>query len=739
MGKASASILLPDISNPAATWSDAERTGAIESSIDDHRLVIIGNPGAGKSTFVRHVMHSSSSDRETSRATFVFELKRYPFNDPKSFHELIAQGARAINHIEVDGPDIRDIFLLGLGNVIFDGLDEVTDLGQRRQLVETLEEFARRFPLVRIMVTSREEGYSSASLNSTLFSVYRLPDFTNAQVQEYVQRWFGLTADPPDDSAYLSSRFLEESEHAADLRTNPLMLSLLCMIYRYEGYIPENRPQVYEDCAELLFDRWDKIRHVRSHIKPDAKGRYLIQELAYFFFTHQRSQGGAEEYILLRLLQEYLSRNIVDDQVEARERARDFLDYCAGRAWLLARVGTSARGERLFGFTHRTFMEYFAGCYFVRHYPGLDQFVERVRMLVDAGSSEIVPQIAIQRFDEGTADGLDDCLSTLLFGSRNLTEKVLSPYIPFVLRCLRFMSPTPHTLEKIFTASFQHYAKSRSAEVLTLLETMNRECRTALTRFCERVVEDSKLAIRPRSLPLVIGCYMMLARIGDGKSRILRRSLEAALLANLQELASLGFSDFISELLSSGLISTPDFAKLCGATRLLAMEVNADGRKILLPGIAALEIEHAYSCSLTSRIFEPSVVLKWVFYDPSNLPSMSRSSAMHFAFSAKGWRTPAALSPGLHKRESLALLRASAVFGLMIIVEADATDIPEWIRNIALRVTKADFFENLRRSREERVALDGLGLSQLHRLGLGPAWSEYVISWTRAEFSIIDE
>lgn len=616
LAKTQASLLLPEITLSAVAKKSTESSiaGTPEGEIDDHRMVIIGNPGAGKTTFVRYAMHSSSRNPARARASFIFELKKYPFGDPRPFYELIADGIRAVNHIEADSAAIRDIFLLGLGNVIFDGLDEVTDLNRRRQVIDSIEGFVHRFPLVRVMVTSREEGYSAARLNSALFSAYRLPDFNDSQIEDYVHRWFSLTADPSSDNAsFVSSRFLEESEHAADLRPNPLMLSLLCMLYRYEGYIPENRPQVYEECAELLFDRWDKVRHVRSHIRPDAKGRYLVQEIAYFFFTHQRSQGGAEEYVLQRVLQDYLVRNIIADQEEARTRAREFLDYCAGRAWLLARVGTSPRGDRLFGFTHRTFMEYFAGCYFVRHHPGLDQFVEKVRELIDAGGSEIVPQIAIQRFDENTAGGLDDCLSMLLFGSRTLTERTRTAYIPCVLRCLRFMSPTPYTLDKIFAASFRYYSTSRSPEILLLLTSMNRECQSALARFCERVAEVSSSSIQRDSLSLIIACYMIVIRTDDERFTNLRSSLETALLAHREELSKWGYVDFVSELLAIGAIDPDTFARTCGASSLFAMEISAAGRMILLPGVAALEIKDSFECDIRNSAFNPGPVLKVAF------------------------------------------------------------------------------------------------------------------------------
>ena len=40
--------------------------------------------------------------------------------------------------------------------------------------------------------------------------------------------------------------------------------------------------------------------------------------------------------------------------------AREFVEFCRGRMWVFTDAGTTVSGQRLYGFTHRTFLEYFA-------------------------------------------------------------------------------------------------------------------------------------------------------------------------------------------------------------------------------------------------------------------------------------------------------------------------------------------------------------------------------------------
>jgi predicted NACHT family NTPase len=48
---------------------------------------------------------------------------------------------------------------------------------------------------------------------------------------------------------------------------------------------------------------------------------------------------------------------------DARAAAAEFVEFCRGRMWVFSEVGTTATGENLYAFTHRTFLEYFAAAW----------------------------------------------------------------------------------------------------------------------------------------------------------------------------------------------------------------------------------------------------------------------------------------------------------------------------------------------------------------------------------------
>ncbi|MGW3958982.1 NACHT domain-containing protein [Amycolatopsis sp. NPDC005003] len=431
----------------------------------ERRVVVLGNPGAGKSTYIRYLTHWLSSDHPGRQPVtpFLVELKHFG-KGWDNLVQMISTRLRVVLQTEVDQKYIRTILTLGSATVVFDALDEAGDLTDRREAVEAIERFCRRYPLVQVLVTSRREGYSSAQLDPSLFAAYILPDFDPPQIRSYVDSWFQFVASP--EAILPSTRadaFLRESEHIHELRSNPLMLSLLCLLYEYEGWIPENRLQVYKECANLLFVRWDRARRVNAKETTLQSTHiwYLFQELGFWFFTKDAETSPTERAVH-KVIESFLAREIQQHLTAGTSiEATDFLEFCAGRAWLLTRVGSTAKGERLFDFTHRTFMEYFAAEYITRHSDSVDELAATVWQIVLAGASYVVPQIAIQQFEINVSNGLNRALLRLL----ELGSAEPGTLYPFVFDTLRYVQPSASTIETILLTALDHIVSDRNDDL----------------------------------------------------------------------------------------------------------------------------------------------------------------------------------------------------------------------------------------------------------------------------------
>ena len=292
--------------------------------------------------------------------------------------------------------------------VVFDGIDEVTQIPKRVELVQRIQQFSAAYPACSIIVTTREVGYPRAALDEQVFGHYRLEEFSPAQVGTYAHNWFQLVGRPE-----LLESFLRDSERVTDLRSNPLMLSLLCILFRARSAIPRRRREIYSRCADLLFHRWDAQRQIEQPEELPTYGDRLMQEIARWFFTSTSAQAGLGEQVLVKVISNYLVAAGAPEG-DARRRAEDFLEFCSVRAWLLAFIGTGAAGERLFAFTHRTFYEYFAAEALSRQAKHPDTISDTVISCHRRDSTSVLPELLIQAYEDKEDRGGSDVFEGLL-------------------------------------------------------------------------------------------------------------------------------------------------------------------------------------------------------------------------------------------------------------------------------------------------------------------------------------
>jgi hypothetical protein len=375
--------------------------------------VVLGDPGAGKSSLATKVAHEVASRLGGEQVPFLVVLRDYADGlraGERSLAEHLAAVSRAPYNVEMTGDAIEYLLLNGRAMVILDGLDELTNVALRQRLVDLVRGFTSLYPLTPVLVTSRRIGYSQVPLGQE-FQTCLIAPFDKDRVESYARNWFGLNemlAEP--ERAQLCEAFLHESEPIDDLRCNPLLLSLLCSMYATEQYIPRNRAQVYERCAIMVFDRWDSMRGIAVPVEFEGKVRGAIQELAWRMFTGQGTELPRRK--VLSIISGYLRARRFDED-EARSLAEEFLAFCAGRAWVLTEVGATET-EPIYGFAHRTFLEYFAAEHLVRHHPTPEQVWQVLEPKLADASWEVVAQLAVQLLERNVEDGAEEVLGRAL-------------------------------------------------------------------------------------------------------------------------------------------------------------------------------------------------------------------------------------------------------------------------------------------------------------------------------------
>ncbi|CAO1651177.1 NACHT domain-containing protein [Salinibacterium sp. NYA9b] len=426
------------------------------------RTVVLGDPGGGKSTLSNYVA-TMCCEGNNSPIPYHLTLREFaPFADSLSILQFIERQLPSRYQIEPPEGAVADTLLAGEAVVIFDGLDELIDPSKRRAITAAVETFGIRYPLTRILVTSRRVGYEQARLDPAIFQLFKIDGFSRSHVAEYVQKWFSSQTGYSDEEAHrLSAQFMTQSNTVADLSSNPLMLSLMCIIFRGESFIPRNRPAVYEKCANLLFEKWDGHRQIEVPLRARDHVDAAMKHIAHLYLVSGASDRGITRVDLVREMTSYLFPRAMETLEAAERAAEEFVDFCAGRAWVFSDAGTTATGEPIFTFTHRTFMEYFAAVHLVRTCDTPEKLARTLLPRIAREEWDVVAQLAVQQCDKSHDQGTERALRAILYDPRKRTPENRGRILDFVARCCQFAVFSPALMREISAACLDYFLTAK--------------------------------------------------------------------------------------------------------------------------------------------------------------------------------------------------------------------------------------------------------------------------------------
>jgi hypothetical protein len=285
---------------------------------------------------------------------------------------------------------------------------------------------------------------------------FQLAPFTEQQTIDYASKWFAQERRLVDQQApEWAATFAQESAAIPDLRSNPLMLALLCILYRGEGSLPRNRPAVYERCSTLLFETWDSSRKIYVNLRARDLIEPVLRHLAYWLLTRNIPSPVVTEEQLIDETARYLQDRRYEDIDEATRAAREFVEFCKGRAWVFAEVGTSAAGDPLFTFSHRTFLEYFAAAYLASICDTPERLASTLGTHIARGEWDVVAELALQIKSRQIRDGATRFYTALLLSRKYSAINSLRNLTSFLARCLSFVDVPPSIVRELVDRSFR--------------------------------------------------------------------------------------------------------------------------------------------------------------------------------------------------------------------------------------------------------------------------------------------
>ncbi|MFJ4781251.1 HEAT repeat domain-containing protein [Streptomyces sp. NPDC088762] len=384
------------------------------------RLVVLGDPGAGKTTLSKYLALALAGGLDTvpqglealkDAVPVVVELRRLA--DERWIGATVEDywaEHNAAERMALPREVLEDLLAGGQRTVVmvFDGLDEVFDPARRADITRQIAAFAQSHPHTRVIVTSRLVGFRSGDFTRADFGIAKLEDLSRAQVESFIGRWYA-TAHPesPTEAARLTRRLTDavrDFPSVAELAGNPLLLAILAAI-GLGASIPRDRKDVYEHAVVVLAGRWDRdAKNLRlprpahpdvAHAIDELDGRTLQDLLECIAARIQQGadgrSGGGSPLITVEDLEQVI-RDFVSElgyaTPVARTVSRAMIERLHERAFLIHPFGAEA-----YGFVHRTLLEYLAARDLAHRYRQwneeelLDLLMERV---VDPSWREVV-------------------------------------------------------------------------------------------------------------------------------------------------------------------------------------------------------------------------------------------------------------------------------------------------------------------------------------------------------------
>jgi HEAT repeat protein len=255
----------------------------------------------------------------------------------------------------------------GKALILLDGLDEVVDEAQRRKVAEQIETFLHQYQDNPAVITSRPAGYRWDFFNLDEFPHYTLESFDDKQVATFIDHWYDsrLKDDPAQAErrkADLQKAFAR-NERIRLLAKNPLLLTIITLIHRYQAELPRQRCKLYEKAVETLLTSWDSGKEIKLYsqvllfLKSDDL-LYILKKLAYWIHTQGNTgetEGGTliDKDELIRWLRKEIQSLKKCEAHEAKGEAERFIDFIQRRTGLL-----NEQGRDRYAFVHKTFQEY---------------------------------------------------------------------------------------------------------------------------------------------------------------------------------------------------------------------------------------------------------------------------------------------------------------------------------------------------------------------------------------------
>ncbi|MDI1435174.1 NACHT domain-containing protein [Polyangium sorediatum] len=311
------------------------------------RAIVVGPPGAGKSTWTKWLARQALEDG-SSLAAIRVELRQFAKSEPPSFQVLLRQAA-GLHHAEnLTADRIRRWVDEARLAFLLDGFDELPP-GRRDALLEWIVGLAREVHGCPVVLASRPLTTGHLQELGRKWVSWTVAPFDQPRIVRYIESWHRHGQIVPDAPRDIDARALastwNDDPTLAPLTGNPLLLSTLLVVHHLDGRLPHGRAQLYRRYVEGMLGAWDDRRNVvaTAVTLTSYQKRRIFQGLALSMHLTQQDQLDERETALI------VGRFLTDLRLDAAPET--ILSALRERTGLLIGPGT-------YSFSHKSIAEF---------------------------------------------------------------------------------------------------------------------------------------------------------------------------------------------------------------------------------------------------------------------------------------------------------------------------------------------------------------------------------------------
>jgi formylglycine-generating enzyme required for sulfatase activity len=367
------------------------------------QLILLGGPGSGKSTFLRHLAWALArrglDQHSDETMLFGWDGPHPPALSPSAgegeserlqYLPIFLSLRKLAGRLAADGASDATVYAALL---LFDGLDEVpleatSHAAGRVTTLRAVRDFVQTHSAAKVVVTCRARAFDETLRQLVDWPAETVAPFTLGQIRHFVPAFYDeLVLNGQLERAQaekLGAELIDTIVASPKLRAmaeTPLLLTMMALVLYHDGSLPRDRPLLYERILELLLGQWDKLREGQSLAEAIGQAdwdsdrvRPLLDQLSYQAHANVASEDGRGR-LTRRDVRDGLERFFEQAGMRADQAAAASvrcLDYFEQRSGLLIPDESAS-----YTFAHLTLQEHCAGRYMLLDPNAADLVMQR--------------------------------------------------------------------------------------------------------------------------------------------------------------------------------------------------------------------------------------------------------------------------------------------------------------------------------------------------------------------------